>query len=600
MTDMPERENILRHGIFRSVVIILFLILVGNLFVMMVPHHRYYKDQALENRQVRFRKRAPRGLILDRDGVILADNTYIADITVPANSLTADGSDSTLTRLIHWFDLPREATLDRLREQKAARGGGVLVLVSNATMPQVSAIEERGRQLPGVRVESRPRRRYLFGELFAHVIGYVGEVVPADLDTTGGNTGYKTGDMIGKQGIESALDELLRGGSGTKLEEVNASGRRVGRQTVWLQEVTPGGDVTLSLSLAHQHQMAVAIGDRTACGVALDTRTGEVLAAYSHPAFDPNLMTVPITADQWNSLVNDPDKPFFNRIVQATYPPASLYKPVTSLAGLRNGVIGISTVLEPCLGGWQFGNRYFRCWKRSGHGLVDHTEAMVQSCDTYYYQLGLRLEIDQLAATARSLGLGRVCTDIFVDEAAGNIPDTAWYDKRFGEGKWTRGVLLNNAIGQGEILVTPIQMALLAGRLATSGRMPDPVFVIDPRRPRDPPEALPFRERDLAWVRRAMELVVAEGTGKSAGLEDIAVAGKTGTAQNPHGEDHAWFMCFAPADDPQVALAVIVENAGHGSREAAPVAGSWLRAYFAAEDSLPALPTPVTVNGRGR
>ncbi|MEN8007036.1 MAG: penicillin-binding protein 2 [Candidatus Krumholzibacteriota bacterium] len=596
---MAEREHLIRRGIFRTVVIILFLILVGNIFVMMVPQHAYYKDQALKNRQVRFRVRAPRGLIKDRNGIILADNTYIADITVPGSSLGSAGPDTTLSRLINWFDLPREDTLQRLREQKEAGGRGGLVLVSNATMPQIAAVEERGRQLPGVRVEARPRRRYLFGELFAHVIGYVGEVVTADLDTTGESTGYKIGDMIGKQGAETALEDRLRGGSGTKLEEVNASGRVVGRRPVWLQEVTPGLDVTLSISLEYQHRMAEAIGERTACGVALDTRTGEVLAAFSHPAFDPNLMTVPITADQWNDLSGNPDKPFFNRIVQATYPPASLYKPVTSLAGLANGVIGTSSVLEPCLGGWSFGNRYFRCWKRAGHGLVDHTEAIVQSCDTFYYQLGLRLEIDQLAAAARSLGLGRVCTNIFADEAAGNIPDTAWYDKRFGKGKWTRGVLLNNSIGQGEILVTPIQMALLTARLATSGKTPDPVFVVNPRSPAKMPEALPYRERDLAWVRRSMELTVSEGTGKAAALDSIAVAGKTGTAQNPHGDDHAWFMCFAPVGDPQVAMVVIVENAGHGSSEAAPVAGQWLRTFFAEGDSLSPPPSPVTTNGRG-
>jgi penicillin-binding protein 2 len=404
--------------------------------------------------------------------------------------------------------------------------------------------------------------------------------------------------MIGKQGVEAALENRLRGVSGTKLEEVNASGRIVGRRTHWLKEVIPGSDVTLSLSLSHQHRMATAIGERTACGVALDTRTGEVLAAFSHPAFDPNRMTIPISAEHWNALVGDPDKPFFNRVVQATYPPASLYKPVTSLAGLRKGVIGTSTVLEPCLGGWHFGNRYFRCWKRSGHGLVDHTEAVVQSCDTYYYQLGLRLELDQLADAARSLGLGRTCTKVFADEAAGNIPDSAWYDRRFGKGKWTRGVLLNNSIGQGELLVTPIQMAVLVGRLATSGRMPDPVFVLNGHRRPSQPAALPFRERDLAWVRRSLELVVSEGTGKEAGLEEIAVAGKTGTAQNPHGEDHAWFMCFAPAQDPQVAMAVIVENAGSGSSEAAPVAGTWLKGYFALGDSLPDPPSPVTVGGR--
>ena len=596
---MAEREHLLRRGIFRTVVVILFSILVGNIFVMMVPQHAYYKDQALENRQVRFRVRAPRGLIMDRDGIILADNTYIADITVPKSSLGSDGPDSTLTRLINWFDLPREATLERLLEQKESGNRNALVLVSNASMPQIAAIEERGRQLPGVRVEARPRRRYLFGELFAHVIGYVGEVVRADLDTTGDSTGYRIGDMIGKQGVENALEDLLRGDSGTKLEEVNAAGRVVGRRAVWLQEVTPGEDVTLSISLALQHRMAEAIGERTACGVALDTRTGEVLAAYSHPVFDPNLMTVPISSDQWNTLSSNPDKPFFNRIVQATYPPASLYKPVTSLAGLANGVIGTSSILEPCLGGWQFGNRFFRCWKRAGHGLVDHTEAIVQSCDTFYYQLGLRLELDQLAAAARSLGLGRACTNVFADEASGNVPDTAWYNKRFGKGKWTRGVLLNNAIGQGELLVTPIQMALLTARLATSGRTPDPVFVTHPRRPATSPEALPFRESDMAWVRRSMELVVSDGTGKAAKLDSIAVAGKTGTAQNPHGEDHAWFMCYAPAADPRVAMVVIVENAGHGSSEAAPVAGKWLQAYFAVGDSLPGLPSPVLVNGRG-
>ena len=596
---MPAREHFLRQGIFRTVVIILFLILVANIFSMMVLRHRFFKEQALENRQVRFRVPAPRGLILDRDGVILADNTYLADITVPWNCVGTDGPDSTLARLIHWFDLDTEVTVQRLADQKKSKPRGPLVLVSNASMPRIAAIEERGRQLPGVRVESRPRRRYLFGELFAHAIGYVGEVVPADLDTSAGNTGYRTGDMIGKLGIESALENVLRGRSGTKLEEVNASGRVVGRRALWLQDVMPGQDVTLAMSLALQHQMSAAVGQRTACGVALDVRTGEVLAAFSHPAFDPNLMTVPITADRWNALANDPDKPFFNRVVQATYPPASLYKPVTSLAGLGNDVISTNTVLEPCLGGWSFGNRFFRCWKRAGHGLVDHTEAIVQSCDTYYYQLGLRLDIDQLAAAARSLGLGRVCTYVFADEAAGNVPDTAWYDKRFGKGKWTRGVLLNNAIGQGELLVTPIQMAVLAGRLATSGRMPDPVFVIDPTGKRREPADLPFREQDLAWVRRCLELVVSEGTGKEAGLENIRVAGKTGTAQNPHGEDHAWFMCYAPADDPQVAMAVIVENAGHGSSEAAPVAGAWLRAFFAVNDSVPGLPAPVTAGGGG-
>jgi len=573
------RDLYLRSRILRVVVAAALLILVGNLFWMMVPQHGYYQGKALRNRQDSFRVRAPRGRILDRSGTVVADNMFIADITVPARALGDAGPDSTVERLLAWFDLPREDTLARLAQQKQRRRGR-LVLVANATMPQIAAVEERGRQLPGVRVEARSRRRYAYGDLVAHVVGYVGEVNTADLDTTGGALGYRLGDMVGKQGIEAAWEERLRGANGMKLEEVNATGRIVGRETVWLRDVEPGADVTLSLSLPLQARMVEAIGDRSAAAVALDVRTGQVLAAVSLPSFDPNQLTVSISSDDWNRLVNDPDKPFFNRIVQATYPPGSLYKPVTSLAALQLGVVGPHSVLEPCNGGYMFGDRLFRCWKRAGHGSLDHMEAMQQSCDTFYYQVGLRLEIDQLAWAARAFGLGRRCTGIFPEEAEGNVPDAAWYDRRFGSGRWTRGVLLNNAIGQGELLVTPLQMAVLAGRLATGGRMPEPVFVIDPPQPVVAPEPLPFNPSHLQWVREALRRTVAEGTGRGAQVPGIQVAGKTGTAQNPHGEDHAWFMAFAPADDPEVALAVILENAGSGGAEAAPVARQWLEAYF--------------------
>jgi penicillin-binding protein 2 len=575
---MSDRDHVLRVGLFRLVVIALFAILLGNLFVMMVLRHGDYQDQALENRQVRFRVRAPRGRILDRDGTLLADNMYIADIMLPRTSLRSDGPDSTLSRLITWFDLPRDETVARLGEQKERRGP--LVLVRNASMGQISAVEERGRDVPGARVEARTRRRYLVGPLLAHIIGYVGEVGLADLDTTGDWTGYRPGDFIGKQGLESAMERVLQGDNGVKLEEVNATGRVVGREAVWLRDVQSGVDVTLSISLPLQQVMAAAIGDRAGCGVAISTKTGEVLAAYSNPTFDPNLLTVSISSEQWDRLVNDPAKPFFNRVTQATYPPASLYKPITSLAALQNNVVGRETYLEPCYGGWVFGDRTFRCWKHGGHGVVNHTEAIVQSCDVFYYQVALRLELDQLAAAARSFGLGRRCTALFSDESPGIVPDTEWYNRRLGPGRWTKGVMLNNAIGQGELLVTPIQMAVVAGRLASSGRMPEPVFVLDPPQPVRLPPPLPFRPADVAWVRNVLFETVRRGTGRAAGLTGITVAGKTGTAQNPHGEDHAWFMCFAPFEDPEVAIAVIVENAGMGSTVAAPVAGTWLEAYF--------------------
>jgi len=581
-----SQDLISRGRVLRLIFILAFIVLAANLFVMQVPRHQYYSDQALENRQERFRVPAPRGRVTDRLGNILADNLYIADITLPRSVMTTAEPDSTLDRLLKWFNLDAEETMARLLRQHRDHRGR-LVLVPNASMAQISTVAERARMLPGALVESRSRRRYLAGPLMAHLIGHVGEVDPADLDTTSGNrVVYQPGDTKGKQGVEATFEEVLRGTAGEKLEEVNARGHHVGQEAFWVREVQPGQDVVLSISLPLQQAMADALGERPGCGVALNTRNGQVLAAYSYPSFDPNILTVSISAKQWNALVNDPAKPFFNRAVQATYPPGSLYKPVTSLAALSLGLVDTTTYLEPCLGGWEFGDRFFKCWKHSGHGEVNHTDAMVFSCDTYYYQLGLSLTIDQMAPVARSLGLGRRCSGIFPEESAGLIPDSDYYNRRFGKGRWTRGVLLNNAIGQGEILVTPLQMALFSARLATSGLVPDPVFVLSPGQEIREPEPLKYEEGHLEWCRSALWQVVGRGTGKSAALDSISVAGKTGTAQN-QGEDHAWFMCYAPAENPEVALAIIVENAGHGGSEAAPVAHSWLDVYFSqSEDTI--------------
>jgi penicillin-binding protein 2 len=432
-----------------------------------------------------------------------------------------------------------------------------------------------------VRVATRWRRRYLYGPLFAHVIGYVGEVSQSEIDSARSPDTYRLGDMIGKQGVEARYEQRLRGRPGIKLEEVNASGRRVGRQPVVLQPADPGDDVVLSLSLPLQRQMAKLLEGKVGCGVAVAVPSGEVLAAFSSPSFDPNRLALALTREEWQALATDPAKPFFNRIVQATYPPGSLYKPVTSLAGLRAGVVDTTTWLEPCYGGFAFGNRVFHCWKRAGHGPLDHRGALVHSCDVFYYQLGLRLDLDQLARAARDFGLGSRCTELFPEEAEGIVPTTAWYDDHFGRNRWTRGVLLNNAIGQGEILVTPLQMAMLAARIASFGTVHEPSFVLRSTDPRPVVAPLGFARSHLSWCRRSLRAVVDAGTGTAAQLAGFPVAGKTGTSQNPHGDDHAWFMCYAPADVPEVAVAIILENAGHGGSQAAPLAGRWLHEYFA-------------------
>lgn len=570
------------RGIFRVGLWAVFGVLAVNLFVLQGVRHGFYREQALENRQVRVRLKAPRGLIRDRDGQILADNMFIADITVPPAAIAQGRADSTLARLISWWGLPAGETLERLQQQRE-RGRSRLILVPNAEMARIHAVEGYAPLLPGVEVETRARRRYLQGSAFAHVIGYVGEVRQEEVGSGGEERKlYRMGDLIGKAGIEAACEDSLRGREGMRLEEVDASGRLVGRALQPWQTVPPepGRDVVLTLAAALQESLAVAFAGRPGCAVALALPSGEVLAAYSSPSYDPNQLAISISPQEWSRLTGDPDKPLFNRIVQATYPPGSIYKIVTSLCALESSAAGHHTRLEPCGGGYRLGNRVFRCWKREGHGSLEHTEALAHSCDVFYYQVGLRLDLDRLRAAALSFGLGRRLSDVFPEEAAGNIPSTVWYDERYGPGRWSRGVMLNNAIGQGEILVTPLQIAALAGGVATGGALGQPVFV------RGSPQAgrrfqdLPFSPEDLRWVREAMQRVVDAGTGAAVRSAGVPVAGKTGTAQNPHGDDHAWFMCYAPADDPAVALSVVLDNAGHGGSQAAPLAGRWLRAYF--------------------
>ncbi|MDO9694891.1 MAG: penicillin-binding protein 2 [Candidatus Latescibacteria bacterium] len=581
---MPQTRAV-QARILRVAILLVFGVIAGNLLVMQVVKHEQYESQSLENRQLRTRIQAPRGRILDRDGRLLADNVYIADITVPNRCLGQAGPDSTLEKLLTWLRLPRYETLDRLAGEQSA-GRPRLTLVANAAMPQIAVIEERRRELPGVKVETRSRRRYLDGPLFGHVIGYVGETLPNEIGKGDDPDGYKPGDWIGRGGLEAVLEEHLRGQAGYTLQEVNAVGRVVGRREVELRPVRPGRDVVLTLSKALQDSLGAAMGDNIGCAVALSLPSGEVLAAVSIPCYDPNMFTSGISTKDWQALQSDPGHPFLNRLIQATYPPGSPYKIVTSLTALQLGIAAPGTAYAPCGGAYQLGNRSFRCWKRGGHGALDHTGALVHSCDVFYYQLGLRLSIDQLAVTARLLGLGATTGSPFKGESSGNVPDKAWYDRKFGARGWSRGVMLNNAIGQGELLVTPLQMAVLTGRVATGLADLRPTFVRDPAPASSPGlRALPIDAAHLDWVRRTMRQVVDAGTGTRARVQSIEVAGKTGTSENPHGEDHAWFVCFAPAILPEVAVVVILENGGHGGAVAAPVAGRWLSAYFTQQES---------------
>jgi len=588
LADQPRIQPV----IYRGVVVLAFGVILANLFYLQVIKRDEFRAQATGNVEVETRVHAPRGNILDRDGEVLADNVFRSSVVLWRRCLEGGEPDSTLSKLMTWYGLDRGTTLSRLQRQLDA-GRPRLTLVSDASMAQIALVRENASELPGAAVDSRPWRRYPRGPLFSHLIGYTGEVTAEEVERFREEDPefprYLPGDTIGREGLEATLEDTLRGRDGLHVREVDALGVEVGQSRLVSRELVPGQNVRLTVSAALQESLAVAMAGRPGCAVALDLPSGEILAAVSLPTYDANLFTRGISLEDWESLRSDPEHPLLNRLVQATYPPGSPYKIVTSLCALELGVASPGTSFEPCFGGYQFGNRFFRCWKRSGHGYLNHAGALVHSCDVFYYQVVQRMDLESLRRTALALGLGQRTGVPLRGEAAGIIPDSAWYDQRYGEKRWTRGVLLNNAIGQGEILVTPLQMAVLTGRVALGDASLQPRLVRDggPPRPRVP---LPFRPSDLRWVRDTMHQVVDMGTGTRAQLEAVDVSGKTGTAQNPHGEDHAWFVCFAPSSRPQVAMAVILEHAGHGGAVAAPVAAAWLADYFAWRQGREALP----------
>ncbi len=321
----------------------------------------------------------------------------------------------------------------------------------------------------------------------------------------------------------------------------------------------------------------------------MDVRTGAILCLVSRPVFDPAMFLSPIPGETWARFTAGQDKPFFNRVTCAGYPPGSVAKPIVALAALHHGVVTGHTRFEPCTGSYKYGNRVFRCWAR--HGSLDLTGAITHSCNIYFYQLGLTLGLDSLVSFCAGMPLGRITGVDLPAENPGNIPSRAWLDAKYGKGKWTSGVLLNFAIGQGEILTTPLQLCVTYAGIANNGVFPRPhlLAAVDSAGRRIMQtkvlaDTTQLASNDLKLVKRALERVVTYGTARTAQLKEIPIAGKTGTAQNP-GADHAWFVGYAPADDPQVVFAVLVENAGHGGTVAAPIASRLIQASLDSDAS---------------
>lgn len=597
-----------RERILRILVGAMFGLLLLRLFTLQVLQGERYRELSEENRIRVEVLTAPRGEIRDRKGRLLADNVPSFTVTIDPfdNAFTANPAllDSTVVKLSGILDMDPEVAIAKVKKEKRESFLSIR-LKRNVDRTRVAYVSEHRAELPGVEVEAEPLRRYPFGAAASHLLGYVGEISDKELEDPKYSSTYLRGDLIGRMGVERQYERFLRGVDGKRFVEVNALGRKaelLGDK----QPILPrrGADLTLTIDWDIQRaaEEAFASGARGAA-VAIDPRNGAVLALTSKPNYDPNEFSTGITQARWDELSQGGNYPLFNRAIQAAYPPGSTLKPFTALAGLTYRAIAPGTTFrDPCFGYYQFGRRRFGCWDKDGHGWTALRQAVARSCDVYFYQLGLRLGLDRLSDFMKRLRLSQKTGIDLPQERRGLFPDPAWYDKRYGAGQWSKGLVLNLAIGQGESGLTPVKLAQLAAAVGNGGVLWTPHVLSKVERdgveiPRSvPPEdslriTLDLSRRDLDTIRETMVAVIYDqgGTGGSAKVDSVTVAGKTGTAQNPHGNDHALFICFAPARAPEIAVAVLVENAGHGSTAAAPIAQKVLQAYFhpAPPDSVP-------------
>ncbi len=541
------------------------------------------KEMSDNNRLRTYPIPALRGRILDRNGRVLADNApsfcAVLDPLISEYRDSPERLGATIAAMAALMGMDEDELALRVGERMFRSPLGVL-LKCGLTDYEIAAIEEAAGRLPGVRIEARPQRRYPHGELACHLLGTVGEVTEEEIGRERGHK-YRAGDFAGRSGVERQYESLLRGVDGLRQTQVDALGRKVGLlggiETV---PAKPGDELSLALDLDLQRVVEDSLSHyRRGAVVVADMKTGGILAMASLPPFDPNSFSRGLSLDEWRRLESNADYPLINRNTQATYPPGSTFKLITSVAALEEGVISPHEKPITCFGFYTLGNRRFGCWKKTGHGRLDMREALAQSCSSYFFHLGRLLGVQRISSWAKRLGFDEPSGVDLPMERDNLVPDPSWYDEKYGNRGWTQGLALNLAIGQGELLVTPLKLATLAMAFGGSGRWPVPRVAEGP--------ALEWRSWDvsdstLEIVRQGMYRAVQgdHGSGRLAAVDGIDVGGKTGTAQNPHGEDHSLFIGFAPWEDPVVAIAVYLENAGHGGQNAAPLAGWVLGHYF--------------------
>ncbi|MDU9051171.1 MAG: penicillin-binding protein 2 [Candidatus Electrothrix sp. Rat3] len=591
-----------RRAMYSSVVLVFFfVVLITRLWYLQIQQGEDYTKLAKNNRVRYLEIAAPRGNILDRKGREIVTNRPSFNVVWVREKNRVD--DALIKKTASILDIEISELLARTRKMVGTPGHIPIRLAEELSWDQVAYIENNRMELPGIKIEVVPQRVYHYGNLASHIIGYLGEINPKELSSPA-SEGYKSGDMIGKMGLEKLREKDLRGEKGRHYMEVNALGFE--QRNLKGLEPLPGNDVqlTIDVDLQQAAEELMMKDDKSGAVVAIEVNTGRLLMLASSPVLELDKFLGGISVKNWKEMLENPYHPLINKIVQGQYPPASTYKIVTATAGLAEGVITPDSSVY-CPGHYRFGNRTYRCWKKAGHGAVNLKRAMSESCDVYFYQVGQRLGVNRIANYATRLGLGRKTGVEMEHEKSGLIPTSDWKMKRYKK-PWQEGETLSIAIGQGFNLVTPLQLALMTATVANGGTLYQPGMIETVRDPdghiieQFQPTILDrFDDQgsNLEIIKEGLIEAVngRRGTARRAKMENITVAGKTGTAQVvrlkqykhlkeediPYKyRDHAWFTCFAPAERPEIAVTVLVEHGLHGGSAAAPIAKAVLEKYF--------------------
>ena len=565
------------------IITLIFLLYLGRLYQLQLIYRDEYGKKSEEN-SIRTIPREPvRGTIFDRNGTLVVDNRPAFSVTI----MPFEFDRKNINYLAQLLSLDPEFVSDRLKKGETYSRFAPIKIKRDIDFKTLAALEENRGRLPGVDYQVESKRFYTTNAHASHVLGYTKEISEAQIKILGED--YAPGDVVGSSGLEADYETTLRGRKGAELTVVNVRGQVIGRFEGGKNDVqaVQGDNLLLSMDFGLQAFAESLMTGRRGAVVAVDPNDGGVLALVSMPDYDLSLFSGVTTPELWRSLNEDEASPLFNRATLTRYPPGSTFKMVLAVAALESGTITPSWRVT-CTGAFRYGNKVFK--DLHVHGSVDLIEAIQRSCNVYFYQLMLKTGLDPWSHYGAEFGFGRLTgIDIF-EENPGILPTQAYMDRRYGKSGWTRGFLPSFGIGQGDVGVTPLQMALYAAALATKGEYNEPhvVHAVVRSNPHSTDTVAPslrmINVSDATWsaVREGMRRVVEEpgGTGGMARVKGIQSGGKTGTAQNPHGPDHAWYIGFAPYDHPKIAIAVLVENAGFGGSIAAPIAGQCIERYL--------------------